>query len=84
MLKGVGSTDIDVIGPEGNLIMVGGPAKAGNLSALGRVTQIYKGLAAERDVAAQAYLEEGTPQVVFDFLEKRLGKGNVSWFPKGE
>jgi hypothetical protein len=60
--------------------MVGGPAKAGDLGALGRVAKVYKGLAAERGVPAQAYLTKDTPQSVFDFLEKRLGQGNVFRF----
>jgi RHS repeat-associated protein len=84
VLKGVGKTDIDVVGPNGELIMVGGPAKAGDFGALGRVAKIYKGVAAERGVPAQAYLTNDTPQEVFEFLEQRLGKGNVFRFNPGK
>src|SRR5262245_7628293 len=59
-IKGLGSTDLDVIGPARELIGVGGPSKAKNLSQLGRQLQILKKAAEERGVRAMMYLEEGT------------------------
>ncbi len=75
-----GGTDIDVAGPNGELIMVGGPAKAKNLSALGDVIKIYKDEASIRGVKVMAYFSKETPQSVVDFAVKRLGKENVFVF----
>jgi hypothetical protein len=47
-----GSTDLDVLGPNGELIMVGGPAKAKDLGNLGRNIKVYKEIASERGVKA--------------------------------
>jgi len=54
-----GGTDIDVIGPNGELIMVGGPAKANDLGKLGQVIKIYQDEAAIRGVGVKAYFAEG-------------------------
>ncbi|MFE8604556.1 RHS repeat-associated core domain-containing protein [Archangium violaceum] len=78
-----GSSDIDVIGPNGELIAVGGPAKAGkngDLSKLGTQLKILMEAARERGVAALAYFEKGTPQAAIDFAKSKLGAGNVFVF----
>ncbi|MCO1364757.1 DUF637 domain-containing protein [Burkholderia multivorans] len=41
-VPGLGSTDIDVVAANGNLIAVGGPAKANNLGKLGQELRIYQ------------------------------------------
>ncbi|WP_273479165.1 polymorphic toxin-type HINT domain-containing protein, partial [Acetivibrio straminisolvens] len=75
-----GGTDIDVIGPNGELIMVGGPAKANDLGKLGQVIKIYQDEAAIRGVGVKAYFAEGTPQNVIDFAIKKLSTDNVVIF----
>jgi hypothetical protein len=81
-VKGLGSTDIDVLGPNGEFIGVGGPAKAINLSKLGRQLQILKRAAEENNTCAKAYFEEGTPVEVINLAKKWLGEDNVVVFPK--
>jgi hypothetical protein len=44
-ILGLGSTDIDVVASNGNLVAVGGPAKASNLGKLGQELRIYKAIA---------------------------------------
>jgi hypothetical protein len=75
-----GSSDLDVVGPKGELIAVGGPAKAGNLSKLGTQLKVLKEAADVRGVPAQAYFERGTPQSAIDLAIKKLGKDNVFIF----
>jgi RHS repeat-associated protein len=75
-----GKTDIDVIGDIGDLIAVGGPAKANNLGALGRVLRIYMAEAAKRGVDAKAYFTKDTPESVFKLARKLLGDENVVAF----
>lgn len=76
-----GGTDLDVIGPNGELIMVGGPAKAKDLGKLGQVIKIYQDEAIARGgVGVKAYFAEGTPQNVIDFAIKKLGADNVVIF----
>lgn len=70
----------DGTAPNGDLIAVGGPAKAGNLGKSGTELRIYQALANERGVTARAYLAEGTPQSAIDLAEKILGVGNVKIF----
>lgn len=71
---------IDVLGPNGELIVVGGPAKAKELSDLGGNLKRLKELAAAHRVKALAYFEAGTPQSVIDVAIKWLGKENVHTF----
>jgi filamentous hemagglutinin len=75
-----GGTDIDVIAANGDLVMVGGPAKASNLGKLGTTIKIYQDEAAVRGVKAIAYFSSDTPQSVIDFTAKRLGVDNVFIF----
>jgi RHS repeat-associated protein len=79
-LKGVGSTDVDVIGAAMELIGVGGPAKGGNLAEFGSKLKVLQGVAEEMGVKAQYHFEKGTPQEVIDFAKKRLGDANVIIF----
>ncbi len=79
--SGAGGTDVDVVGPNGELIMVGGPAKAKDLGKLGQVIKIYQDEAVARGgVGVKAYFAEGTPQNVIDFAIKKLGADNVVIF----
>ena len=77
---GRGHTDVDVIGPNGELIGVGGPAKSNNLSNLGSEVAKLKEEAAKRGVIVQYYITDSTPRSVYDFLSKRLGVENVFSF----
>ena len=71
----------DVVGPNGELIMVGGPAKANDLGKLGQVIKIYQDEAIARGgVVVKAYFAEGTPQDVIEFALKKLGSNNVVIF----
>ncbi|WP_244097992.1 filamentous hemagglutinin N-terminal domain-containing protein [Burkholderia ambifaria] len=80
-VPGLGSTDIDVVGGNGNLIAVGGPAKANNLGKLGQELRIYQAIANQRGVSAEAYFAEGTPQSAINLATKILGAENVKIFP---
>ncbi|WP_230941382.1 beta strand repeat-containing protein [Burkholderia diffusa] len=80
-VPGLGSTDIDVVGGNGNLIAVGGPAKANNLGKLGQELRIYQTIANQRGVSAEAYFAEGTPQSAINLATKILGADNVKIFP---
>jgi hypothetical protein len=80
VVTSVGRTDLDVIGPNGELIAVGGPAKAKNLGKLGTEIKKLKLVAEERGVKAQAFFEEGTPEEVLKFAAERLGVENVFVF----
>ena len=76
-----GSTDIDVVAANGDLISVGGPSKAGNLGNLGRELRIYQEIATQRAVSAHAYFAEGTPQSAIELAQQILGPRNVHVFP---
>ncbi|NML31347.1 hypothetical protein [Paraburkholderia antibiotica] len=79
-VKGLGSTDIDVVAENGDLIAVGGPAKANNLGKLGTELRIYQTIADQRGVSAQVYFAEGTPQSAINLATKILGESNVKIF----
>jgi filamentous hemagglutinin len=79
--KGEGVT-LDVLGPEGELIVVGGPAKAKGLGALGDRLRVLREAADETGVKAQAFFEDGTPDSVLNLARKFLGAENVRTFPK--
>jgi len=68
------------VGANGNWVAVGGPAKANNLGKLGQELRIYKAIAEQRGVSAEAYFAEGTPQSAIDLATKVLGKSNVKIF----
>lgn len=75
-----GITDIDITGPNGECIEVGGPAKAKDLGKF--KTQLLKvqEVANSKGVPAQVYLEKGTPQEAIDIAKKTLGENNVFTF----
>ncbi|MGK3963945.1 SpvB/TcaC N-terminal domain-containing protein [Sorangium sp. So ce1667] len=75
-----GSSDVDVVGPNGELIAVGGPFKAKNLSRLGTQMRVLKEAADMRGVEARAAFERGTPQAAIDVAAKWLGAKNVMVF----
>jgi hypothetical protein len=80
VVPGFGSTDIDVLGPNGEIIAVGGPAKAINLAKLGGALRVQKALASLRGVNALAYFEEGTPEEALALARRWLGDDNVKIF----
>jgi hypothetical protein len=80
VVTSVGRTDLDVIGPNGELIAVGGPAKAKDLGKLGTQIKKLKLVAEERGVKAQAFFAEETPEEILEFAAKRLGAENVFTF----
>ncbi|NVN02093.1 two-partner secretion domain-containing protein [Asaia spathodeae] len=69
----MGKTDIDVIAGNGDLVAVGGPAKAKNLGRLGEVLRTYAAEASKRGVQAWAYFEESTPESVLSLARRILG-----------
>ena len=80
VVKGLGRTDIDVVGSAGEFIAVGGPSKAINLARLGRQMQILRAAADEAKVSAKAYFEVGTPEEALRIAKRHLGEGNVFLF----
>jgi hypothetical protein len=57
----------------GEYINVGGPAKAGNLSAFGQKLAALKDAATKAGVGAEYYLEQGTPKEAIALAKKILG-----------
>lgn len=76
-----GKTDVDVTDPAGNLIAVGGPAKADNLGNFVRGLLVYSETATARGVSAYFYYAPNTPQTVIDAATKVLGPGFVKPIP---
>lgn len=76
-----GAVDVDVIGPQGDLILVGGPGKSGAKMSLTiqRIADL-KLAAAQRRVGALAYFTSDTPKDVLDKAIKHLGADNVRLF----
>lgn len=76
-----GAVDVDVIGSQGELILVGGPGKAGaKVSVTIQRIADLKLAAAERKVAAVAYFTSDTPKELLDKAIKHLGADNVRLF----
>lgn len=75
-----GSSDIDVVAPNGDLIGVGGPAKARQLSRLGSQLKVLKEEARVRNVTAKYYFESGTPPEAVELARRWLGAENVVVF----
>ena len=73
---------VDVVGPGGELIQVGGPSKAADIGGLGSNLDRLQRVAAAKGVSAQAYFEEGTPANVLDLARNKLGAANVHTFPR--
>ena len=81
-VDGVGSTGLDVIGPNGEYIFVGGPAKAKDPAKFGHALNVSKAAADRDGVRAMYYLEDGTPTSAIDQAGRKLGVDNVFTFPK--
>ncbi|MFC8192362.1 polymorphic toxin-type HINT domain-containing protein [Cellulomonas sp. NPDC057328] len=81
--EGFGRTGLDVLGPNGEYIFVGGPGKAKSLSRFGTALQNAKAAADQAGVRAMYYLEEGTPTTAVDLARKWFGDENVFTFPAG-
>ena len=74
-------SNVDVTGPKGEWVQVGGPQKAADLTKL--ENEIGKVRAAARKVGAEVYyaFEEGTPEAAIQRAERMLGKDHVFLFP---
>jgi hypothetical protein len=77
---GVAPAEVDVIGPNGELIYVGGPAKAINPGVMGQKLRVIRYVADQTGVKAEAYFVDGTPNSVLDLARKWLGAENVFSF----
>ena len=80
----VGSSGIDVIGPNGEYIFVGGAAKASNRSKFIQKLHISKYAADQAGVPAIYYLDEGTPGSIVDAAKRIFGDDNVKIFKMGD
>jgi hypothetical protein len=74
------SVKVDVFGPNGELVVVGGPGEVNKLGALGDGLRRLRAAADGRGVRAMAYFEEGTPQNVLNVAARQLGMENVHTF----
>jgi hypothetical protein len=83
-MPNVGSSGIDVIGPNGEYIFVGGPAKAKNPADFGKKLRISKYAADEAGVAAIYYLDETTPASAIAQAKRIFGENNVKIFKLGD
>lgn len=73
----VGITDVDVLGPNGEYIAVGGPAKGRKPGRVGEKLHILRFAADQAGVAAVAYFDEGTPEELLRVARRILGDDNV-------
>lgn len=78
--KHSGKIAIDVLGRNGELILVGGPGKGANPSAAIQRAADLKLAAAERGVDGVMYFTRDTPKAVLDGARKHLGNNNVRLF----
>ncbi len=83
VMPNVGSSGIDVIGPNGEYIFVGGAAKAKDPAKFGRELQISKYAAEQVGVEAIYYLDAGTPQSAIAQAKRAFGENNVRTFKIG-
>jgi len=83
-MPNVGSSGIDVIGPNGEYIFVGGAAKAKNPAKFGRALQISKYAADQAGVKAIYYLDEGTPASAVAQAKRVFGDDNVKIYKMGD
>lgn len=83
-MPNVGSSGIDVIGPNGEYIFVGGAAKASNRSKFIQKLHISKYAADQAGVPAIYYLDEKTPGSVVDAAKRIFGDDNVKIFKMGD
>jgi hypothetical protein len=75
---------VDVIGPQGQFIWVGGPAKANAVTFTEKTVpqlSLLKEYAEYYNTQGIAYFEQNTPPWLVKFAEDVLGTGNVKTFP---
>ena len=72
---------IDVVGPNKELILVGGQSKANKLPKLESDLKTLKRIADSRNVTAQQYFADNTPQSAINKAVEILGIDNVFVFP---
>ncbi|MFJ6009412.1 RHS repeat domain-containing protein [Streptomyces halstedii] len=81
VMPNVGSSGLDVIGPNGEYIFVGGGAKAANPASFGKALKINKYAADEAGVPATYYLDAAnTPESAINQARKVFGADNVHTF----
>ncbi|MER5891089.1 hypothetical protein ABT160_45370, partial [Streptomyces sp. NPDC001941] len=80
VMPGVGSSGLDVIGPNGEYIYVGGGAKAKNPAKFGSALKINKYAADQKGVKAIYYLADNTPESAIKQAKKVFGEENVHIF----
>ena len=76
------SVPIDVFGPNGELILVGGPKKVEKLDKLGGTLRDLVIVAEDRGVKALHYFTDNTPEAAIKAAQKKLGAENVFTFPE--
>ncbi|KOG87478.1 hypothetical protein ADK38_25225, partial [Streptomyces varsoviensis] len=79
-MPNVGKSGLDVLGPNGEYIFVGGGAKAKNPSNFGKLLKISKWAADEAGVKAIYYLADNTPESAVKQAKKAFGDENVHIF----
>jgi hypothetical protein len=77
-----GKAQIDVVGPNGELVEVGGPGKGINPSNFGRQMQRLQSAAESTGTKGQFYYDQGTPESILNIARKWLGSENVIPFKK--
>jgi hypothetical protein len=81
VMPNVGSSGLDVLGPKGEFVFVGGGAKAANPSKFGKALKINKYAADEAGVPAHYYLDaSNTPESAINQARKVFGPDNVHTF----
>jgi hypothetical protein len=80
-IKGVGSTDIDVVLTGKRFCEVGGPSKAGDLGSFGAQLKKLKAYADQEGGTAYFYYDANTPQRAIELAMKWLGRNNVKPIP---
>ena len=81
------SIKIDVLGPNGEYIIVGGKGKGSNKKAVddtGDQTARLKRIADANGVKAQAYFVDDISQAAIDIAKEKLGEENVFVFPEAQ
>jgi hypothetical protein len=78
-----GTTDIDVVAENGDLVVAGGPKKASSaeqLDNMERSLRVILNIASRRRVGVQAYFTSDTPQSAIDRAASVVGKDRVHTF----
>ncbi|MFJ4689674.1 hypothetical protein [Streptomyces sp. NPDC088789] len=83
-MTNVGSTGLDVFGPNGEFVFVGGPNKARNPADFGKKLRISKYVADQEGVPAWYFLTDDTPGRAIDQARKVFGDDNVHTFKMPE